>query len=164
VTNSDTVNLEFAAAMLEHQVLRTIPVGRHVLLIADIRVGAGSDLDGRAVEDAHQASQVRMIAHRRPGADQINWSPAPRLVLSPQDEIYVLATRAGLSRAIARARWTDSDVWYGPVRPGMSKPGSPRTRVSRVTFRAGLPLGSHELSVKTEEGPVGPPCTHILPR
>ncbi|MGH7735717.1 MAG: potassium channel family protein, partial [Gemmatimonadales bacterium] len=28
----------FAAAMLEHQVLRTIAVGRHVLLIADVRV------------------------------------------------------------------------------------------------------------------------------
>lgn len=36
----------FAAAMLEHQVLRTIPVGRHVLLIADIRVNPGSDLAG----------------------------------------------------------------------------------------------------------------------
>jgi voltage-gated potassium channel Kch len=29
----------FAAAMLEHQVLRTIAVGRHVLLIADVQVG-----------------------------------------------------------------------------------------------------------------------------
>ena len=37
----------FAAAMLEHQVLRTIAVGRHVLLIAGIRVAAGSDLAGR---------------------------------------------------------------------------------------------------------------------
>jgi len=90
--------------MLEHQVLRTIPVGRHVLLIADIRVGAGSDLDGRPVADVHQAGQVQMIAHRRPGADQIDWSPSSRLVLSPQDEIYVLATRAGLSRIIARGQ------------------------------------------------------------
>ena len=94
----------FAAAMLEHQVLRAIPVGRHVLLIADIRVGAGSDLDGRPVEDVHQAGQVRMIAHRRPGADRVDWSPSPRLVLSPQDQIYVLATRAGLSRVIARGQ------------------------------------------------------------
>lgn len=94
----------FAAAMLEHQVLRTIPVGRHVLLIADIQVGAGSDLDGQQVEDVHQAGQVRMIAHRRPGADHIDWSPAPRLRLSPQDRLYVLATRAGLSRVIARGQ------------------------------------------------------------
>jgi Trk K+ transport system NAD-binding subunit len=94
----------FAAAMLEHQVLRTIPVGRHVLLIANIRVGAGSDLDGRLVTDVHQAGQVRMIAHRRPEADHVDWSPSPRLVLSPQDRIYVLATRAGLSRVIARGQ------------------------------------------------------------
>jgi Trk K+ transport system NAD-binding subunit len=94
----------FAAAMLEHQVLRTIPVGRHVLLIADIRVDAESDLDGRPVEDVHQAGQVRVIAHRRSGADQLDWSPPPRLVLSPQDQIYVLATRAGLSRVIARGQ------------------------------------------------------------
>lgn len=39
----------FAAAMLEHHVLRTIPVGRHVLMIAGIRVAAGSDLAGRLV-------------------------------------------------------------------------------------------------------------------
>ena len=38
----------FAAAMLEHQVLRTIPVGRHVLLIADVRVEAGAELAGQA--------------------------------------------------------------------------------------------------------------------
>ena len=31
----------FAAAMLEHKVLRTIAVGRHVLLIADVRVEPG---------------------------------------------------------------------------------------------------------------------------
>ena len=36
----------FAAAMLDHQVLRTIAVGRHVLVIADVPVGAGSALAG----------------------------------------------------------------------------------------------------------------------
>ncbi len=61
----------FAAAMLEHQVLRTIPVGRHVLLIADIRVTAGSGLAGRPVEDIHQTGQVRVIALQRPGADTV---------------------------------------------------------------------------------------------
>ena len=44
----------FAAAMLEHQVLRTIPVGRHVLLIADVVVSAGSELSGEPVESVHQ--------------------------------------------------------------------------------------------------------------
>ena len=93
----------FAAAMLEHQVLRTIPVGRHVLLIADIRVAAGSDLAGRPVEDVHQTGQVRVIALRRPGTDQVDWSPGRQRVIAPQDRIYVLATRAGLSSVLARS-------------------------------------------------------------
>ena len=94
----------FAAAMLEHQVLRTIPVGRHVLLIADIRVTAGSDLAGRPVEDIHQTGQVRVIALQRPGADTVDWAPGRQRLLEPQDRIYVLATRAGLSRVLARSQ------------------------------------------------------------
>jgi len=94
----------FAAAMLEHQVLRTIPVGRHVLLIADIRVTAGSDLAGRPVEDIHQTGQVRVIALQRPGADTVDVAPGRQRLLEPQDRIYVLATRAGLSRVLARSQ------------------------------------------------------------
>ena len=52
----------FAAAMLEHQVLRTVPVGRHVLLIADVRVGAGSELAGQPVEK--RAPRRRGTGHR----------------------------------------------------------------------------------------------------
>jgi Trk K+ transport system NAD-binding subunit len=94
----------FAAARLEHQVLRTIPVGRHVLLIADIRVVAGSDLAGRPVEDVHQTGQVRVIALQQPAAERVEWSPSHRRLLAPQDRIYVLATRAGLSRVLARSQ------------------------------------------------------------
>jgi Trk K+ transport system NAD-binding subunit len=58
----------FAAAMLEHQVLRTIPVGRHVLLIADLGVSPGSELDGAAVQAVHQAGLARVLAGSRPAA------------------------------------------------------------------------------------------------
>jgi Trk K+ transport system NAD-binding subunit len=91
----------FAAAMLEHQVLRTIPVGRHVLLIADISVNAGSDLDGRPVEDIHQTGQVRIIALQRAGSGGMDWTPAHASPLGPKDRIYILATRAGLSRVLS---------------------------------------------------------------
>jgi Trk K+ transport system NAD-binding subunit len=94
----------FAAAMLEHQVLRTIPVGRHVLLIAGIRVTAGSELAGRPVEDVHQTGQVRVIALQRPGGDAVDWAPGQRRLLAPQDRIYVLTTRAGLSQVLARSQ------------------------------------------------------------
>jgi hypothetical protein len=68
--------------MLAHQVPR--PVGRHVLLIADIWVGTGSGLDGRTVEDVR---------------------------------IYVLGTRAGLSRVIARGPDAGA-VTCGTAQPG----------------------------------------------
>jgi Trk K+ transport system NAD-binding subunit len=93
----------FAAAMLEHQVLRTIPVGRHVLLIADIGVGTGAELAGAAVEDVHQTGEVRVLAVQRGGAE-VDWAPRHGLVLAAADRLYVLATRAGLGRVLARSQ------------------------------------------------------------
>jgi Trk K+ transport system NAD-binding subunit len=94
----------FAAAMLEHQVLRTIPVGRHVLLIAEVAVGDGAELAGRHVDDVHDRSDVRLIALRRRGGTGVDWSPRPRDELRPGDRLVVLATRAGLGRVLARCR------------------------------------------------------------
>jgi Trk K+ transport system NAD-binding subunit len=99
----------FAAAMLEHQVLRTIPVGRHVLLIADVRVGAGSELAGQPVQNVHRDGEVRVIAVQRAAANGVDWSPRPDYVIAPQDRIYVLATRTGLSGVLARSQ-TDGTV------------------------------------------------------
>jgi Trk K+ transport system NAD-binding subunit len=93
----------FAAAMLEHQVLRTIPVGRHVLLIADLGVSADSGLDGRAVEAVHQTGLVRVLAVQPPGGGPVNWSPARDLRLGARDRLYVIATRAGLSGVLAQS-------------------------------------------------------------
>jgi Trk K+ transport system NAD-binding subunit len=93
----------FAASMLEHQVLRTIPVGRHVLLIADLGVGAGSELDGAAVEAVHQTGLVRVLAVQPHGGRPVDWSPARDLRLGAQDVLYVIATRAGLSGVLARS-------------------------------------------------------------
>jgi Trk K+ transport system NAD-binding subunit len=94
----------FAAAMLEHQVLRTIPVGRHVLLIADVAVSAGAELAGEPVESVHETGEVRVIALRRATADVVDWAPSPDYRIAPQDRIYVLATRAGLSHVLARSQ------------------------------------------------------------
>jgi Trk K+ transport system NAD-binding subunit len=93
----------FAAAMLEHQVLRTIPVGRHVLLIADLGVGAGSELDGAAVQQVHQSGLLRLLAVEPAGGGPVNWSPPGALRLGAQDRLYVIATRAGLSQVLARS-------------------------------------------------------------
>lgn len=93
----------FAVALLEHQVLRTIPVGRHVLLIADVPIDPGSELDGLTLERAHEAGQARVIALRRRGVDEMDWKPHQGYLLSAQDRMVVIATRAGLGRVLARS-------------------------------------------------------------
>jgi Trk K+ transport system NAD-binding subunit len=92
----------FAAAVLEQQVLRSIAVGRHVLLIGDVPVGTGAELVGQLVDEVHQTGEVRVIALRRRGSDGVDWSPSPGHRLAPQDRVLVLATRAGLSRVLIR--------------------------------------------------------------
>jgi Trk K+ transport system NAD-binding subunit len=94
----------FAATMLEHQVLRTIPVGRHVLLIADVPVAADAELAGQLVEEVHRRGEVRVLALRRRGANDLDWRPRNEYRLMPQDRLFVLATRAGLSRALTRSQ------------------------------------------------------------
>ena len=59
---------------------------------------------GHPVEDIHQTGQVRVIALQRPGADRVDWAPGRQRLLEPQDRIYVLATRAGLSRVLTRSQ------------------------------------------------------------
>ena len=94
----------FAAAMLEHQVLRTIAVGRHVLLIAEVPVGAGAELAGHRLDDVHSIGDVRVIALQQRGAAAVDWSPQPGYQLAARDRLVVLATRAGLGRFLARSR------------------------------------------------------------
>jgi Trk K+ transport system NAD-binding subunit len=84
----------FAAAMLEHQVLRTIAVGRHVLLIADVRAGPG--LAGTVIADTEQDGQARVLALQAGGAAALDWSPHRGYLLAADDRMIVLATRKGL--------------------------------------------------------------------
>jgi Trk K+ transport system NAD-binding subunit len=93
----------FAVAMLEHQVLRTIPVGRHVLLVAEVDLSPGAELAGNQVQKVHKAGEARVIALQRKGMP-VDWSPPGDYRLAPEDRLYVLATRAGLGRLLARSR------------------------------------------------------------
>jgi Trk K+ transport system NAD-binding subunit len=87
----------FAAAVLDHQVLRTIAVGRHVLLMAEVAADGDAGLAGQRVADVHQPGTLRVIALRRPGHPDADWTPAADYVIVPADRLVVLATRAGLS-------------------------------------------------------------------
>jgi Trk K+ transport system NAD-binding subunit len=86
----------FAAAMLEHQVLRTIAVGRHVLLIADIRVADQAGLAGSPLRDTEDDGQARVLALQVSGSSGLDWSPRRDYLLAAGDRLIVLATRKGL--------------------------------------------------------------------
>jgi hypothetical protein len=87
----------FAAAMLEHQVLRTIAVGRHVLLIADVRVADRAGLAGSFIRDTEHDGHARVLALQVSGSSGLDWSPHRGYLLAPGDRLIVLATRKGLN-------------------------------------------------------------------
>jgi Trk K+ transport system NAD-binding subunit len=86
----------FAAAMLEHQVLRTIAVGRHVLLIAEVRVEPDADIAGQSLDDLERDGLARVLALHRGAGTRPEWSPRGDYVLAPGDRVTVVGTRAGL--------------------------------------------------------------------
>jgi Trk K+ transport system NAD-binding subunit len=94
----------FAVAMLEHKVLRTIAVGRHVLLIADVRVEPDATISGRSPAELEADGQARVLAIAERGTTRFNWSPARGHRLEPGDRMIVLATRAGLPAFLAGNR------------------------------------------------------------
>ena len=96
----------FAVAMLEHKVLRTIPVGRHVLVIADVRVESDSDIAGRSLADLERDRLSRVLALAERGTTRFDWSPGRGRPLVAGDRVIVLATRAGLSTFLAGNRPT----------------------------------------------------------
>ena len=91
----------FATAMLEHQVLRTIDVGRHVLLIAEIRVADQAGLAGSLISDTEQDGQARVLALQASGMAAVDWSPQRGYLLAAGDRLIVLATRRGLGRFLS---------------------------------------------------------------
>jgi Trk K+ transport system NAD-binding subunit len=104
ITSSKSVSYlaapAFSAAMLEQELIGTISVKRHVLLVAEIRVDAGSALDGGTVADAHDLDGVRVIALGRGGYQYI-WAPRGTRPLAAGDGLILIATRTGLSEVLA---------------------------------------------------------------
>ncbi|AGZ46465.1 potassium channel family protein [Actinoplanes friuliensis] len=90
----------FAAAMLDRDVLATIPVDRHALLVAGVQISAGSPLDGVPLSRADRPQSVRVIGLSASGSEWVDWSPDHRRVLAAGDRILIVARRAGL-RALA---------------------------------------------------------------
>ena len=81
--------------------LRTIAVGRHVLLIADVRVADQAGVTGSFIADAEQDGQARVLALQAGGAAALDWSPHRGYLLAAGDRLIVLATRTGLGRFLS---------------------------------------------------------------
>ena len=94
----------FAVAMLEQRVLRTIAVGRHVLVIAEVRVEPDAPIAGRALADLERDRLSRVLAIAGRGTPRFDWAPRRDQPLTAGDRLIVLATRAGLSEFLAGER------------------------------------------------------------
>jgi Trk K+ transport system NAD-binding subunit len=93
----------FTLALFERDVIGTIPVERHVLLVGEVPVGAGSRLDGAPVAAVHDVGEVWVIAVTGGRWPDATWSPSLQRRLAPHDRLIVVATRDGLSRVLAWA-------------------------------------------------------------
>jgi Trk K+ transport system NAD-binding subunit len=88
----------FAAALMGREVLGTLSVYRHVVLIAEFVVEPGSQLIGRKLYEIEVPGEVRVIALRTRGSREYAWRLDRSRRLAEGDEYVLLTTRAGLGR------------------------------------------------------------------
>ena len=93
----------FAAALMERSVIATVPVGRRVLLIAEVRLRAGCDLDGSTVSAIDQPGRCRVFGVVGGSLDTTRL-PDPARELHAGDVILIAATRAGLAGVLVAAQ------------------------------------------------------------
>jgi Trk K+ transport system NAD-binding subunit len=105
----------FAAAMTGREVLDTIPVKRRVLLVAELPVGEGCQLEGQRISALNRPHEARLLAIRTGRGAQTLWAPPQGRQLVRTDRLLVVATRQGLSRLLAQT----APTWRAtaPVRP-----------------------------------------------
>ena len=93
----------FAAAMMGREVLGTLSVLRKVLLIAEVAVEPGSELAGMPQRDLDRPGLTRVLAVRRAGSPDFDWSGADRgRRFQAGDLLIVAATRGGFGGLLGR--------------------------------------------------------------
>jgi Trk K+ transport system NAD-binding subunit len=113
----------FAAAMMERDIFATIPIDRHVLLVAEVPISRGSELDGAPIGDATRPHGVRVFALRRFGEPRAMWTPPPAFRVGAGDRLTVVARREGLNWLLNRAAAPEDDESGQAKRPVV--PGQP---------------------------------------
>ncbi len=126
----------FAAAMLGREVVGMIPVRRHVLLLAELSIGADSPLEHKSVATVNRVHEARLLAVRTGDGGKVLWRPSDGRPLRRTDTIVVIATRAGLSQLLVDTA-TPATVEQTPFRllepweiPHRRRPTSPETSPS----------------------------------
>lgn len=94
----------FAAALRDGQVLATIPVGRRILLMAEVTVGRASFMAGLTIGALVEAGSVRIVGvYRGAGPEAVlEMPPRPHRHLKVGDRLLVVATRGGLGTVLER--------------------------------------------------------------
>jgi Trk K+ transport system NAD-binding subunit len=93
----------FAAALLDREVIATIPVERHVLLVAEVPVPEGSALVGRTFGSISRPGSVRVIARRRSGSEAPDYSARRTDLVAAGDRITVVVRKDQLSALLNAA-------------------------------------------------------------
>lgn len=109
----------FAAALRDGQVLATIPVGRRILLMAEVTVGRASFMAGLPVGALVETGAVRVVGvYRGAGPDAVlELPPRPRRRLKVGDRLLVVATRGGLGTVLERCASRSVRVGTAPSAP-----------------------------------------------
>jgi Trk K+ transport system NAD-binding subunit len=97
----------FVAAMMGRQVVATIPIRRRLLHLAEVPVGAGSQIENLTCSEVDRDHAVRLIAVSTHRGDQVLWRPAGGRRLTRADTMIVVSTRAGLAEMLRRAHPSD---------------------------------------------------------
>lgn len=97
----------FAEALMDREVIGTIPVERHVLLVAQVYVTPGAPLEGTTVAAVDNPGSVRVIAVTPFGEPRPLWHPAMGRRVDARDTLAVVATRDGLSQLIRASSLPD---------------------------------------------------------
>jgi Trk K+ transport system NAD-binding subunit len=88
----------FAAALMGREVLGTLSVYRHVVLVAQFVAEPGTPLVGRTLREAEVSGEVRVIAVKPKDNHDYIWRPDHSRKLAAGDTYVVVATRTGLGR------------------------------------------------------------------
>ncbi|GAB7041682.1 MULTISPECIES: NAD-binding protein [Catenuloplanes] len=93
----------FAEAMMDREVKATIPVARHVLLVAEVAVAPGGALVGTTLDAAERPGGARVIGLATTGSARVDWAPPRDHRVAAGDRLVVVARRQGLRDLIAAA-------------------------------------------------------------